>query len=204
MTSCRLCGPTAWSAWWISVRPRRANVFLTAEQLDEPEIDLSAAPAAVPGVSAGADPAADHPGGHVHRVRLLLVVLDVVGGARRAASSRRGRRGWVWTPDSLRRRGRQQRRLPAAARRRRRHPLPRRRTLGERRRRPRASKGVPTVTAFLDQETGAAGARRARAGRPGRRQQRLRAHPGPRRLHPGPARRWSPTTAGCRSRCSTC
>ena len=107
-------------------------------------------------------------------------------------------------PGLVRGRGGQQRRLPAAARRRARHPLPGHRAVGERRRGGPASKGVPTLTAFLTPETGTAGARASTA-RPTWSASTTSTPTSPTSsASPRACGRWSPTTAGCRSRCSTC
>ena len=58
--------------------------------------------------------------------------------------------------------------------------------------------GVPTEVMFLGEETGREGRRRARPGRPGGRQQRLRARARHRRLQQGPAGAAWPTTGTSR------
>ena len=146
---------------------------------------LPAARARLRALPARADPPADHARGDVHRVRLLLLVLHLLGRARPPVRRRRGRAPRA-RPRLVRGRGGQQRRLPAPARRRARHPLPGRRAVGQRRRgRPRQGRahahGVPHPG---DRR---AGARAARPGRSRLPQQRLRPHPRRRRLHRGPA-----------------
>ena len=92
--------------------------------------------------------------GDLHRVRLLLVVLRLVGGARarvrgdgdRALRARRRQPGG---------RDRQQRRLPAPARRRARHSGARASSRPRTSPRSRASKGIETIVEFFGRELAA-------------------------------------------------
>ena len=135
-----------------------------------------------------ASPAAGvpHGRGHLQPLRVLLLVLRLLGGAREAVRAVR-RRPARPGRGLLRGRGRQQRRLPPAARARPRDPVSRRRTGGEHRgggpgQGHRHSLRVPRAG------DGHRGSRRARQGRPGGGQQRLRARAEHRRLRPRPAR----------------
>ena len=131
--TCRLCGSTAPAQL---PRPRRhAAVRAVPHRRGRrgAGAHLPAARAGVRPLPAGPDPAADHARGDLHRVRLLLLLLDLLGRARAAVRRRRGRAARAG-PRLVRGRGRQQRRLPAAARRRAGHPVPGRRAVGERRR----------------------------------------------------------------------
>ena len=127
--------------------------YLSADQLDEAETFYPLHVRICARVPAG--PAAGvHPGrGHLHRLRLLLLLLATPGWRTPSVSSTTGSGRPGLDQRLVRRRGRQQRRLPAAARRRARHPC-----LGIE---PAANvadaaraKGIPTEVMFLGEETG--------------------------------------------------
>ena len=197
MTRCRLCGSASAGE---RRRPRRDPAVRELPRrgpAGSAGTHVPAAPAGLHRLPARADPAADHAGGHLHRVRVLLLVLDLAGWSTRSTFVADAAERLGLGADALRGRGRQQRRLPAAARGRRGDPLPRHRAVGERRRggagRGRAHRdGVPR------RGDRRGGPRRARPGGPGRGQQRVRAHPRPASGSPGRCAPWSPTTAGSR------
>ena len=161
--TCRLCGSAQLRSFLDLGATPPCELFLPAEAVERPEIDLPAACAGVRELPAGAVAAVDHAGGDVHRVRLLLVVLHELGGAcaavrRRcggAAGAGRRTRSWWRSPATtatccstsssagIRCLGIE----PSV-------------NVGEAAR----EKGVPTLTAFLTPGDRRAGAGRARAG----------------------------------------
>ena len=75
-------------------RPRRHPAVRAVPHRGRPRgagADLPAARAGLRAVPVGPDPAADHAGGDVHRVRLLLLLLHLLGRARPPVRRRRGR-----------------------------------------------------------------------------------------------------------------
>ena len=118
--------------------------------------------------------------GHLHRVRVLLVVLGLVGRAR-PPLRRDGDRALRPRREQPRDGGREQRRLPAAARRRARHPGARHRARGQRRQ-GRAGPRDRHARPLLRPRDGPRPRRRGQARRPDRRQQRDGARAGPQRL----------------------
>ena len=143
---------------------------------------VSAAPSAVRRLPATADPGTDHPGGHFHRVRLLLVLLRQLGRSTRRGSSTTPRTRLGLGADSfvVEVASNDGYLLQHASPR---ESVPRHRTVGEcRRGRARARRAhAHRVPRRGNSPPGASGARPRRSRG---RQQRLRAHPGPARLHP--------------------
>ena len=161
-------GPRSFVASWTSARRPLASASCRAEPLEAPEISLPAAGVDLRRLPAGAAPSARDARGDLLRLRLLLLLLQLLGRARAALRDDAVERLGLG-PAVARRGGRQQRRLPAAALRRARHP-------GASGIEPAANvavaaagEGRPDAAAFLGTRQAPQVARRARARRPRRR-----------------------------------
>ena len=85
---CRLCGSTRLRSFLDLGATPPCELFLTAEAVGATEPTYPAPRASVRALPARPVAAIDHSGGNVHRVRLLLLVLQLVGRSTPSGSSR--------------------------------------------------------------------------------------------------------------------